>query len=113
MQANMPETPKDQSDKITCSPVCGAELFVYKQQSFGVVIELFCPSYFYFYICIITALISPTSRTKMPASVSLSLFPQNVLILLLFVTEFRGILKRQASQSVVGKRQQYCEKSRN
>jgi hypothetical protein len=35
----------------------------------------------------------------MPASVSLSLLPRNVLILLLFATEFRGILKRQASQN--------------
>jgi hypothetical protein len=103
----MPEIAKDQSDKITSWPVCGAELFVYRQQSFGVAIELFCTSYFPFYVCIITALISPTSRTKTPASVSLSLLPRNVLILLLFATEFRGKLKKEASQRLVGKRQQY------
>jgi hypothetical protein len=48
LQANMRETPKDQSDEITSWPVCGAELFVYRQQSFRVAIELFCPSFFPF-----------------------------------------------------------------
>jgi hypothetical protein len=39
----------------------------------------------------------------MPASVSISLLPWNVLILLLFATEFRGKLKKQASQKARGK----------